>query len=95
MGVTLHHNLLNLIFLNVLVNLVRFSGLQSRQFVEAVCASRHVVALKRDTELLSDSWVFNFLDTEGFLFLKLLLSCLNLTSKNHQASKKNRYRLDL
>ena len=94
-AVTLDHNLLDLVLLDVLVNSVVLSRIQGRQCFEAVRAGLQVVAVEGDAELLTDCGVINLVHTKGFFFLELLLGSLNLAGENHQASNYDRYRLDL
>ena len=94
-AVTLNHYLLNLVFLNVLVNSVVLARIKGWQCVETIRARSQVEALEGDTELLANCRVLNFGHTEGLLFIELLLGSLNLTGENHQASNHDRYILVL
>ena len=88
-GVSLDHDLLDLIFLDVLVDSVLLARGERGQLVEPVRPRLHIEAIKRDTEGLTDLWVLDVENALVFLLLELLLGGLNLTCKDHQAPKFN------
>jgi len=84
-GISLDHDLFDLILLDVLVNSILFGGLERWKFIETVSSSCHVVTIKRDTKSLTHLRIIDFEDVPGFLLFKILLGLLDLTSKYHQA----------
>ena len=91
MGISLDHDLLNLILLDGLVDSVLLAGGKSGELVETIGTGGQIVTVKRDSEGLTDSGIVDIHDTSGLLLLEFLLCGLNLTSENHQAPKISRY----
>jgi len=81
--VSLNHDLLDLILLDRLVDSVFLAWGESGQLIKTVSSRGHIVAIKRDTELLTDLRVINRGDTLGLLLLELFLGSLNLTCEHH------------
>ena len=83
--VSLEHDLLDLVLVDVLVHSVFFAGSEGGKLVESVRSRLHVEAVKRDTELLTNLRVIDVKHTLGLLLLELLLRLLHLSSEHHQA----------
>ena len=95
MRVSLDHDLLNLILLNVLVDSILLALLEGWELIETVSSGAHIITIKRDTESLTDLRVIDVKDVFSFLLLELLLGGLNLSSEYHQAPKFSRYKISI
>ena len=73
MTVSLDHDLLDLILLDMLVDSVLLARSKLGQLIESVGPRRHIEAIERDTKLLTDLRVFDVENASSFLFLELLL----------------------
>ena len=93
--VSLDHDLLNLILLNVLVDSILLASLEGWELIETVSSGAHIITIKRDTESLTDLRVIDVKDVSSFLLLELLLGGLNLSSEYHQAPKFSRYKISI
>ena len=87
-SVSLDHDLLDLVFLDALVESILSGAFEWRQLVESVRPSLHVETFQWDSKLLPHCRVINISDTFGLLLKKLVLGCLYLASKHHQSPNK-------
>lgn len=73
MRVSLNHDLLNLVLLDMLVDSILFAWGKRGQLVKPISPCLHIVTVERNAKRLTDLWVFYFEHALILLFLELLL----------------------
>ena len=71
--VSLYHDLLNLVLLDMLIDSILFSWGKRGQLVEPISPRLHIVTVERDAKRLTDLWVIYLEHVLILLFLELLL----------------------
>ena len=71
--VSLYHDLLNLVLLDMLIDSILFSWSKRGQLIEPISSRLHIVTVERDAKRLTDLWVIYLEHVLILLFLELLL----------------------